>query len=95
MPTPAAAARLIRFDAFELDLRTTELRKCGARLRLQGQPLQLLTLLLQDSGNLVTRAELRNHLWPADTLWISTTASTTPLGEFAKRWAIRPSHPGT
>src|ERR1700722_17216024 len=67
MSTPAPAARVLRFDAFELDLRTGELRKRGAKLRLQGQPLQLLALLLQSAGNLVTREELRNQLWSADT----------------------------
>jgi len=42
MSAPAPAARVLRFDTFELDLRTGELRKHGAKLRLQGQPLQLL-----------------------------------------------------
>jgi TolB-like protein/DNA-binding winged helix-turn-helix (wHTH) protein/Tfp pilus assembly protein PilF len=66
MSAPAPAARVLRFDVFELDLRTGELRKRGVKLRLHGQPLQLLTILLQDAGNLVTREELRNQLWPAD-----------------------------
>jgi TolB-like protein/DNA-binding winged helix-turn-helix (wHTH) protein/Tfp pilus assembly protein PilF len=66
MSAPAPAARVLRFDTFELDLRTGELRKRGVKLRLHGQPLQLLTILLQDAGNLVTREELRNQLWPAD-----------------------------
>jgi TolB-like protein/DNA-binding winged helix-turn-helix (wHTH) protein/Flp pilus assembly protein TadD len=67
MSIPPPPARLLRFDAFELDLRTGELRKRGVRLRLQGQPLQLLGILLQGAGNLVTREELSNQLWPADT----------------------------
>jgi TolB-like protein/DNA-binding winged helix-turn-helix (wHTH) protein/Tfp pilus assembly protein PilF len=67
MPAPASAARVLRFDTFELDLRTGELRKSGAKLRLQGQPLQLLRILLQGAGNLVTRDELRSQLWSADT----------------------------
>jgi TolB-like protein/DNA-binding winged helix-turn-helix (wHTH) protein/Tfp pilus assembly protein PilF len=66
MPVPAPAARLLRFDPFELDLRTRELRKHGVKLRLQGQPLQLLTILLEGAGNLVTHEELRSQLWPAD-----------------------------
>jgi TolB-like protein/DNA-binding winged helix-turn-helix (wHTH) protein/Tfp pilus assembly protein PilF len=64
---PAAARVLLRFDSFELDLRAGELRKRGLKLRLQGQPLQLLAILLQDAGNLVTREELRDQIWPADT----------------------------
>jgi TolB-like protein/DNA-binding winged helix-turn-helix (wHTH) protein/tetratricopeptide (TPR) repeat protein len=67
MPAPGPAPRSLRFDVFELDLRTGELRKHGSKLRLQGQPLQLLALLLQNAGELVTREELRNQLWPADT----------------------------
>jgi TolB-like protein/DNA-binding winged helix-turn-helix (wHTH) protein/Flp pilus assembly protein TadD len=67
MPTQAPAARLLRFDTFELDLRAGELRKRGVKLHLQGQPVQLLAILLQSAGNLVTREELRSQLWPADT----------------------------
>ena len=66
MSAQAPAARVLRFDTFELDLRTGELRKRGVKLRLQGQPLQLLTILLEGAGNLVTREELRSQLWPAD-----------------------------
>ena len=44
-----------------------ELRKRGVKLRLQGQPIHLLAILLQDAGNLVTREELRTQLWAADT----------------------------
>ncbi len=61
------AARVLRFDVYELDLRAGELRKRGVKLRLQGQPLQLLAILLQSAGNLVTREELSSQLWPADT----------------------------
>src|ERR1700737_2083034 len=67
MPAPAPAARVLRFDTFELDVRAGELRKRGVKLRLQGQPIQLLAILLQSAGNLVTREELRTQLWPADT----------------------------
>jgi TolB-like protein/DNA-binding winged helix-turn-helix (wHTH) protein len=57
----------VRFGVFELDCQSGELRKQGVRLRLQGQPLQVLTRLLETPGDLVTREELRNRLWPADT----------------------------
>src|SRR3981189_3562482 len=67
MPTLAPATRVLRFDTFELDLRAGELRKRGVKLRLQGQPIQLLAILLQSAGNLVTREELRAQIWPADT----------------------------
>jgi len=67
MSAPAPAPRVLRFDTFELDLRAGELHKRGVKLRLQGQPVQLLAILLQSAGNLVTREELRGQLWPADT----------------------------
>ena len=59
--------RLARFGVFELDLRSGELRKSGARVSLQQQPLQLLSVLLEHPGELVTREELRKRLWPDDT----------------------------
>jgi len=67
MSAPASVARVLRFESFELDLHAGELRKRGVRLRLQGQPIQVLAILLQSAGNLVTREELRSRLWPADT----------------------------
>src|SRR5271165_1862691 len=60
-------ARLLRFGVFEVDLDLGELRKNGARIRLQGQPFQVLTTLLQNSGQVVTRAYLRETIWSADT----------------------------
>ena len=65
--TSADAHRLVRFGVYELDLRSGELRKSGARLGLQQQPLQLLSVLLEQPGQLVTREELRKRLWPDDT----------------------------
>jgi DNA-binding winged helix-turn-helix (wHTH) protein len=67
MSGSAPAAHLLRFDIFELDLRAGELRKRGVKLRLQGQPLQVLATLLKRAGDLVTREELRAEIWPADT----------------------------
>jgi TolB-like protein/DNA-binding winged helix-turn-helix (wHTH) protein len=55
------------FGPFEVDLRSGELRKHGVRLKLQDQPFQLLALLLEHAGDVVTREELRRRLWPADT----------------------------
>jgi TolB-like protein/DNA-binding winged helix-turn-helix (wHTH) protein/Flp pilus assembly protein TadD len=55
------------FGAFELDARTGELHKQGRRIRLQEQPFQVLTVLLERSGEVVTREELQKKLWPADT----------------------------
>jgi DNA-binding winged helix-turn-helix (wHTH) protein/Tol biopolymer transport system component len=57
----------IRFSVFELDLKAGELRRNGSKIRLQEQPFQILVSLLQHPGELVTREELRNKLWPTDT----------------------------
>src|ERR1700675_4262766 len=57
----------LRFGVFELDLRAGELRKHGLRVRLQEQPLRVLGMLLEHSGEVVTREELQKHIWPADT----------------------------
>ena len=67
MPAPQNNSRLARFGVFELDLTAGELRKSGAKLRLQGQPFQVLELLVERAGNVVTREELRQTLWPSDT----------------------------
>src|SRR5258708_2119127 len=67
MSAHASSERILRFDNFELDTRAGELRKHGIKLRLQGQPLQVLAMLLQRAGDLVTREELRAEIWPVDT----------------------------
>ena len=59
--------RRIAFDRFEADLSSGELLKNGRRLGLQAQPFRLLTLLLEHAGAVVTREEIRDKLWPADT----------------------------
>ena len=58
---------LVRFGVFEVDLRTGEIRKAGIRLKLAGQPFQVLWALLEDPGELVTREQLRKILWPENT----------------------------
>src|SRR6266404_1495247 len=58
---------IVRFGAFEFDQRAGELRKHGLRIKLQGQPVDVLSMLLQHPGDVVTREELQKRLWPADT----------------------------
>src|SRR5712664_3716182 len=55
------------FGVFELDLRAAELRKHGVKIKLQEQPFQILSLMLEHHGEVVTRDELRQKLWPAHT----------------------------
>ena len=57
----------VRFGAFELDCRARELRKQGAKVKLQEQPFQILQVLLQRPGEIVTREELQQKIWPSDT----------------------------
>jgi DNA-binding winged helix-turn-helix (wHTH) protein len=59
--------RTIQFGNFEADLRAGELRRDGARIKLQEQPFRVLTLLLEHPGEVVSREELQKQLWPADT----------------------------
>jgi cholera toxin transcriptional activator len=67
VPPSSPAARIVRFGVFAVDLAAGELRKNGARIRLQEQPFQILVFLLERPGEVVTREELRQKLWPADT----------------------------
>jgi cholera toxin transcriptional activator len=66
-PVSQNNGKIARFGVFELDLTAAELRKNGRKLRLQEQPFQILALLLERAGDVVTREELRQKLWPADT----------------------------
>jgi TolB-like protein/DNA-binding winged helix-turn-helix (wHTH) protein/Tfp pilus assembly protein PilF len=64
---PPTVPSLFRLGEFEVDLRAGQLRKRGVKIRLQEQPFRVLAALLEASGEVVTREELRDQLWPADT----------------------------
>ena len=64
IPTPS---KQIRFGMFEADLRSGELRKQGIKIKLHHQPFQVLAMLLEHPGEVVTRQELKSKLWPLDT----------------------------
>jgi DNA-binding winged helix-turn-helix (wHTH) protein/Tol biopolymer transport system component len=57
---------MVRFGLFELDLKTAQLTRNGPRIRLPQQPLQLLSVLIESPGEIVTREQLRQRLWPSD-----------------------------
>ena len=57
-------SRFVRFEGYQVDLQTGELRKNGTKVRLSGQPFQILALLLEKPGELISREELRTKLWP-------------------------------
>jgi Tol biopolymer transport system component/DNA-binding winged helix-turn-helix (wHTH) protein len=63
----SSVPQTLRFGVFELDPRAGELRKKGMKVRLQGQPVEILAMLLERPGETVTREELQKKLWPADT----------------------------
>ena len=67
MAQPATNPRIVQFGLFELNLDARELRKSGVRIKLQEQPFQILAMLLERPGTLVTREELQKKLWPEDT----------------------------
>ena len=67
MSRPAQSSGILRFDVYELHLRAGELYRNGRKIKLQEQPFQILAMLLEQPGQVVTREELRERLWPADT----------------------------
>jgi TolB-like protein/Tfp pilus assembly protein PilF len=67
MQNASSSSQIIRFSTFELDVHAGELRKQGVKIKLQEQPFQILAMLLEHPGQLVTREELRGRLWPSDT----------------------------
>src|SRR6201987_666946 len=67
MPEARFSGKTVRFGVYEADLVSGELRKNGTLIRLQEQPFQILALLLERPGDLVTRDDLRSKLWSSDT----------------------------
>ena len=67
MASSARPAHVYNFEGLEVDLRAGELRKNGERVKLQEQPLQILAMLLERPGEVVTREEIQKKLWPTDT----------------------------
>src|SRR5260370_5848415 len=57
----------LRFGVFEMELPAGELRKHGLKMRIKAQPFQVLAMLVQNAGKVVTREDLQKKLWPADT----------------------------
>src|SRR4030095_15801881 len=68
MAQPTTNPRVVQFGLFELDLDARELRKSGVRIKLHEQPFVILAMLVARPGTLVTREELRNKLWPGNTV---------------------------
>ncbi len=67
MERPAVNPTTVQFGLFEVDLQARELRKSGVKIKLNEQPFQVLTVLLERPGEVITREELQTRLWPSDT----------------------------
>src|SRR5262245_41686275 len=66
MQAPSTRAEIVRFGIFHLDLKARELHRAGVKVRLQDQPFRVLATLVDRAGQVVTREELRQSIWPTD-----------------------------
>ena len=67
MPVSSSQNRIFHFGHFEVNFAAREIRKHGVRVTLSGQPFDILVILLEHAGDIVTREDLRQRLWPAGT----------------------------
>ncbi len=83
----------LRFGVFEVDFKAGELRKQGAKVKLQDQPFQVLTLLLEHPGDLVSRDNLRRGIWPADTFVDFDQGLNNAIKRLREALGDNPEHP--
>ena len=86
-------SRRVRFSDFEVDVRSGELRKCGRKIRLQEKPFQILALLIEQPGELVTREEMRQKLWPSDTFVDFDHSLGTAISKLRLAFGDSPQNP--
>src|SRR5271170_2282988 len=77
----APRSPMLKFGPYLVDLAAGEVRKNGSRIRLQEKPLRVLALLAERQGQLVTREELKKHLWPEDTFVDFETGLNTAVSK--------------
>ena len=94
MPSAPRARRVLCFGEFQLDVQSAELRKAGVTIRLPDQPFRLLLLLLDRAGEVVTREELRDTLWPADTFVDFDTGLNSIVRKLRDTLGDSAEHPG-
>src|ERR1043166_5682721 len=70
MAKDVSTSRIVKFGVFEVDLHKGEVRKNGLKLRLRGQPFQVLSILLEHPGDVVTREEFQQRLWTDDNTFV-------------------------
>src|SRR5215467_5795388 len=83
----------LRFGEFTVDTLARELHRNGLRVRLQDQPFQVLALLTQRAGEVVTREDLRKHLWPADTFVDFDNSLNAAVAKIREALADTPENP--
>jgi TolB-like protein/Flp pilus assembly protein TadD len=88
-----ASRRVLKFGVFEADLAAGELRKNGMKIRLQDQPFQVLAMLLENPGQVVSRDELRRKLWPADTFVDFDNGLNTAINKIREALGDSAEHP--
>src|SRR5712692_6647122 len=93
MSEPDQSPRWVRFGTLDVELRTGEIRKQGARFKLQEKLFQVLALLLEHAGRIVTREELRQRLWPADTFVDFDANLNTTLNKLRQAIGDSADHP--
>src|SRR6201993_310927 len=92
MPNQVGTSQVIRFATFEVDLQAQELRKAGLRLKLTGQPFQVLAILLEQPGTVVSREELQKRLWP-DTFVDVDHSLNTAINKIREALSDSSEHP--
>ena len=93
MRNPFSDSQSLRFGVFELDLHAGELRKQGVKIKLQYQPFQILALLLEHPGRVVTREDLRSRLWPSDTFVDFDHSLNKAINKLREALADSPENP--
>lgn len=93
LPSSAQPQKIFHFGNCELDLAAGELRRNGGRLRLQEQPFQVLACLVERRGALVTREELRERMWPADTFVDFDHGLNTAINKLRETLGDSANHP--
>ncbi len=93
MSEPDQSPRWVSFGTFDVELRTGEIRKQGAKFKLQEKLFQVLALLLEHAGRIVTREELRQRLWPADTFVDFDANLNTTLNKLRQAIGDSADHP--
>jgi len=93
--TGNSSSRIVRFSIFDVNLHTGELRKAGQKVKLQEQPLQVLTALLERPGDWLREKNCAPNSGRRIPLSTSITVSTLPSRDYATRWANRRKRPSS